>query len=115
MEILLYVAGVLLAIAATLTLIRIMRGPGPADRIVATDVLIATVACLLAVEAALHRHAYTIPIILVLSLLAFVGTVSMSRFVAGRSKVVGTGPAGTGPAIAEPAVTDDPDEGSDSP
>ncbi|GAA1416865.1 monovalent cation/H+ antiporter complex subunit F [Agrococcus citreus] len=92
MEVVLIIAGVMLAIAAALTLLRIIRGPGPADRVVATDVLIAVVGGSLAVEAAMNHHPYTIPVILVLSLLAFAGTVSIARFIAGREGVVGSGP-----------------------
>lgn len=92
MEVVLILAGLMLAVAAALTLIRIMRGPGPADRVVATDVLIAAVAGALVVEAAINRHSYTIPVVLVLSLLAFAGTVAVARFVAAREGVVGSGP-----------------------
>jgi multicomponent Na+:H+ antiporter subunit F len=95
MEAVLVIAGLMLVVAAALTLVRIVRGPGPSDRVVATDVLITTVAGGLAVEAAINEHHHTIPVILVVSLLAFAGTVSMARFVAGREGVVGTGP-GTG-------------------
>lgn len=92
MEIVLVIAGLMLAAAAALTLIRIVRGPNPSDRVVATDVLIAIVAGTLAVEAAINHHAYTIPVILILSLLAFAGTVSVARFIAGREGVVGEKP-----------------------
>lgn len=92
MEIVLAIAGVMLVAAAALTVVRIVRGPGPSDRVVATDVLITTVAGGLAVEAAINHQPFTIPVILVLSLLAFAGTVSMARFVAGREGVVGTAP-----------------------
>lgn len=92
MEVVLAIAGVMLVAAAALTLVRIVRGPGPSDRVVATDVLITTVAGGLAVEAAINHQPFTIPVILVLSLLAFAGTVSMARFVAGRERVVGTAP-----------------------
>jgi multicomponent Na+:H+ antiporter subunit F len=92
MEIVLIVAGLMLAVASALTLIRIVRGPGPADRVVATDVLIAVIAGSLVVEAAINRHSYTIPVVLVLSLLAFAGTVAVARFVAAREGVVGSGP-----------------------
>lgn len=88
MEIVLVIAGLMLSAAAVLTLVRIVRGPNPSDRVVATDVLIATVAGALAVEAAINHHAYTIPVILVLSLLAFAGTVSVARFIAGRQGVL---------------------------
>lgn len=92
MEAVLIIAGLMLTGAAALTLIRIVRGPGPADRVVATDVLIAVVAGSLVVEAAINRHTYTIPVVLVLSLLAFAGTVAVARFVAAREGVVGSGP-----------------------
>jgi multicomponent Na+:H+ antiporter subunit F len=92
MEIVLILAGLMLAVASALTLIRIVRGPGPADRVVATDVLIAVIAGSLVVEAAINRHSYTIPVVLVLSLLAFAGTVAVARFVAAREGVVGSGP-----------------------
>jgi multicomponent Na+:H+ antiporter subunit F len=96
MEIVLIVAGLMLAVASALTLIRIVRGPGPADRVVATDVLIAVIAGSLVVEAAINRHSYTIPVVLVLSLLAFAGTVAVARFVAAREGVVGSGPDDVG-------------------
>ncbi len=92
MEAVLAVAGVMLVIAAALTLVRIVRGPGPADRVVATDVLITTVAGALVVAAAIAHDRSTLVVIVVLSLLAFAGTVSMARFVAGRQRVVGPGP-----------------------
>jgi len=99
MEVVLAIAGVMLVVSAALALVRIVRGPGPSDRVVATDVLITTVAGGLAVEAAINHQPFTIPVILVLSMLAFAGTVSMARFVAGRENVVGPAPArepGTG-------------------
>ncbi|WP_347756654.1 monovalent cation/H+ antiporter complex subunit F [Agrococcus sp. ProA11] len=105
MPIVLMIAGVMLAVAATLSLVRIVRGPGPADRVVATDVLITTVAGALAVQAAITDESDTIVVILVLSLLAFSATVSMARFVAGRGGVVGNGPARGG---ADPSEGDAP-------
>ena len=57
MQLVLIAAGVMLAAAAALTLVRIVRGPAPSDRVVATDVLIAIVAGSLAVEAAMRAYA----------------------------------------------------------
>ncbi|SFS15279.1 multicomponent Na+:H+ antiporter subunit F [Agrococcus baldri] len=109
MDVVLVIAGVMLVVAASLTLIRIVRGPGPADRVVATDVLITTVAGSLTVAAAINHDGSTLAVIVVLSLLAFAGTVSMARFVAGRGGVVGPGPA---EAAASPGPVDgDPTEG----
>lgn len=88
MTLVLTIAGVLLAGSAVLATIRIIRGPSPVDRVVATDVLIAIVVGALAIEAAVSRHSYTVPVMLALALLAFAGTVAMARFVAGRPGVV---------------------------
>lgn len=84
----LVVAGLLLAIAAVMAIIRLVRGPSPIDRVLATDVLIAVVVGVLAIEAAVSQHSYTVPVMLVLSLVAFAGTVAMARFVAGRAGAV---------------------------
>lgn len=109
MDVILAIAGVMLVVAASLTLIRIVRGPGPADRVVATDVLITTVAGSLTVAAAINHDRSTLAVILVLSLLAFAGTVSMARFVAGRAGVVGPDPDAPVPGtVADSAPTATP-------
>lgn len=75
---------VLLATSAVLTLLRISRGPTSLDRVVGTDVLVAVVIAALALEAIINRHSTTLPVMLVLSLLGFAGSVSVARFVAER-------------------------------
>lgn len=95
MDAVLTIAGVMLVVAASLTLVRIVRGPGPADRVVATDVLITTVTGSLAVVAAVNHDSASLVVMVVLSLLAFAGTVSMARFVAGRHRVLGAEPTAT--------------------
>ena len=110
MDAVLVIAGTMLVVAAALTLIRIVRGPGPADRVVATDVLITTVAGSLAVLAQQRTRS----VLLVLSLLAFAGTVSMARFVAGRQGVVGPGPRAV-TKVSDPAEGDSPDPGKPGP
>ncbi|MFV2016952.1 MULTISPECIES: monovalent cation/H+ antiporter complex subunit F [unclassified Micromonospora] len=79
------VVGVLLGTAALLAVGRIIRGPSLLDRVVATEVLIAILVGGIAAEAAVNRHATTLPVLVVLSLLGFVGSVSIVRFVAARS------------------------------
>jgi multicomponent Na+:H+ antiporter subunit F len=76
----------MLAVAAVLTVARMSRGPSSLDRVVAADVLIAVVIAALALEAILNDHATTLPVMLVLSLLGFAGSVSIARFVADRDK-----------------------------
>jgi multicomponent Na+:H+ antiporter subunit F len=77
---------VVLGVAATLTLVRMARGPSTLDRIVAADVIIAVVIAGLAMEASLNHHATTLPIMVVLSMLGFAGSLSMARFVADRDQ-----------------------------
>ena len=79
------VAGIglgLLTCAALLLVVRITVGPTMLDRVVALDVLIAVLIAGLGIEAAATRHATTLPILLVLAMLGFVGSVSVARFTA---------------------------------
>ncbi|GHJ08133.1 MULTISPECIES: monovalent cation/H+ antiporter complex subunit F [Micromonospora] len=75
---------VLLAVAGALTLTRIVRGPSVLDRAVATDVLLAIVVAAVATEAAYSRDATALPILVVLAILGFVGSVSVARFATRR-------------------------------
>ncbi len=81
-EIAFYAIGGVLFGAAMLVVVRIIRGPSVLDRVVATDVLVSIVVCALGVEAALARHSTTLPILISLSLVGFVGSVAVARFVA---------------------------------
>ncbi|MEV0154718.1 monovalent cation/H+ antiporter complex subunit F [Micromonospora sp. NPDC050686] len=75
----------LLAVAGALTLTRIIRGPSILDRAVATDVLLAVVVAAIATEAAYTRDATALPVLVVLAVLGFVGSVSVARFAARRN------------------------------
>lgn len=79
---------VLLGVAALLTLVRMSKGPSTLDRVIAADVMIAVVIAALASEAVMHKHATTLPVILVLALLGFAGSLSIARFVSDRDKAV---------------------------
>ena len=74
------VVSALLFAAVSLVLVRIVRGPTTLDRIVAVDVLLAIVVCAVAAEAAYTRDATSLPILVVLSILGFIGSVSVARF-----------------------------------
>lgn len=71
---------VLLSVTAFLALTRLYRGPSLVDRVIAADVLLATMVGAVGAEAAVTRHATTLPVLVVLSLLGFVGSVSLVRF-----------------------------------
>ena len=68
---------------ALLTLVRLARGPSLLDRVVATDVLLVIISAGLAVYAALQRDPTVVPVLVVVSLLAFVGSVSVARYIGG--------------------------------
>jgi multicomponent Na+:H+ antiporter subunit F len=70
----------LISVTALLALARVYRGPSLLDRVVAADLLLSTMLAAVAVEAAINRHATTLPVLVVLSLLGFVGSVSLVRF-----------------------------------
>ena len=83
MTVVFVLAYTLLGGGALLALVRLARGPSLLDRVVASDVLLVIVASGLAVHAALMRDPTLVPVLVVVSLLAFVGSVSVARYVGG--------------------------------
>jgi multicomponent Na+:H+ antiporter subunit F len=81
------VAMAMLGVAAICCVVRMTLGPTLLDRAVALDVFVAIGICALAVEAALNRHTTTLPVLLVLTLLGFVGSVSVARFTKGSDDI----------------------------
>lgn len=77
----------LLGVAGTLLIARATMGPTMLDRTVALDVLIAVLICGVGIEAARDEHTFTLPILLVLTLLGFVGSVSVARFTRGSDDI----------------------------
>jgi multicomponent Na+:H+ antiporter subunit F len=68
---------------ALLALVRLARGPSLLDRVVATDTLLVIISAGLAVHAALVQDPTLVPVLVVVALLAFVGSVSVARYVGG--------------------------------
>jgi len=73
-----------LGLAALLVLVRLVRGPSVPDRIVALDVLVQLVVAGIAVAAAVTRDGIYLSVLVAVSLLGFVGTVSVGRFIERR-------------------------------
>jgi multicomponent Na+:H+ antiporter subunit F len=73
----------LLGTGALLALVRLGVGPSLLDRVVATDTLLVIIAAGLAVHAGLQRDPTVVPVLVVVSLLAFVGSVSVARYIGG--------------------------------
>ena len=78
MSAVLLLCGAMLTVAAVLLLGRIAAGPTMLDRIIALDVLVAVLICVIGVEAAVNRHTTTLPMLVALALLGFVGSVSVA-------------------------------------
>lgn len=87
MTVVLLVCVVMLAVAAICAVVRMTVGPTILDRAVAFDVFVAIGVCAVAVEAAVNKHTWTVPVLLVLTLLGFVGSVSIARFTRGSDDI----------------------------
>lgn len=74
------IAGVMLLIAAVVTMYRVLAGPGTLDRLVGIDTLVAVAMCGLAVWSSYSRDTTLVPAIVVLSLVGFLGSASVARF-----------------------------------
>jgi multicomponent Na+:H+ antiporter subunit F len=83
----LFLGAAMLTVAVALLLVRITRGPTMLDRVIGFDVLVAATICVIGLEAAVNQHAKTLPALVALSLLGFVGSVSVARFTHGSADV----------------------------
>ncbi len=86
MNLLMLVIFVVFALAALLTLWRIVIGPSILDRAVASDVLLTLVMCLLGAEMAINHHTRTLPVLLIIAAVGVFGSISIARFVARRDQ-----------------------------
>lgn len=73
-----------LGAAGLLGTVRLVRGPSALDRLVALDVLVALIICVLAVTAALTSDSAGVPVVVATSLVGFLGSTTVARFL-GRS------------------------------
>ncbi len=71
---------VLLAVGGALALIRAERGPSMLDRTVALDIIVTVLVAAVALYGSVDRRTDVVPILVVLSLVGFVGSVTISRF-----------------------------------
>jgi multicomponent Na+:H+ antiporter subunit F len=70
--------------ATVLPLVRALRGPTLADRIVAVDLVLLLLTGAVAVEAGRSGDATYVPLLIVTTLIAFAGTVLVARFIEWR-------------------------------
>ena len=79
-----YVAGGILAVAVLLALFRAVRGPSILDRVLALDVVLAVVGAALVLNMVAGRHLDNLVLLVVISLIGFIGSVTVARFVTDR-------------------------------
>ena len=73
----------MLAAGAALSLVRVALGPSLLDRVIGTDTLLAITAAGLGVYVALSRDGTAVPVLVVVALLGFVGSVAVARYIGG--------------------------------
>lgn len=78
------IAFVGIAVSGLLCLVRLLRGPSLADRIVALDALLVIIVSGIAVDAARTGDGTYLDVLVVAALLGFVGTVNVARFIESR-------------------------------
>jgi len=78
------VVSVMLAVAAAGAIFRIIRGPSILDRVLAADVLLAIVGGALILDMVVYRNFDFLALVIAISLIGFIGSVTVARFVTDR-------------------------------
>lgn len=91
------VAIVLFGAAAVIAAVKIIRGPGILNRMIGTDVLLATLLCGLGAYIVGTGHLELLPVLLCIAAFSFIGSVAVSRYV---TRNVTVSEYGTSEAIA---------------
>jgi multicomponent Na+:H+ antiporter subunit F len=78
-SVVLAVSAALLAVAAALVLVRLLRGPSLHDRLVAIDTLVVILACGIAVESIRRGSVTDLVLLVVIALVGFLSTLTALR------------------------------------
>ena len=73
-----------LCVALSLSLFRMFKGPSPVDRVLSLDLASVIVAGMITVLSAWHDREEFLDVVLVLTIIAFLGTVMFARYIEGR-------------------------------
>lgn len=84
MQIVFIVVGIMFSVAALLSAYRIVRGPTILDRMIASDMLMTTLVCVVGVTMVYNDDTTLLPIMLVLAMIGFLAAVAVSRYVSRR-------------------------------
>lgn len=82
MIVVVWVCGILVTVGAVLAIVRAEKGPSMLDRTVALDIVVTAMIVAVAVYGAVERRTDVVPVLVVLSLVGFVGSVTIARFAA---------------------------------
>lgn len=100
--IILLVCTAMVAVGIGFAFVRLERGPGMLNRLVAMDVITAAVIAILATISAVSERWDLIPVMVVLALIGFIGSVAVARFaVADRGEADETGAAPSSPLFVD--------------
>ena len=84
MTVVAWIAGGMLVVAAVLTAIHVARSRNLPDRAIGVDMLVALVLNGLTVSLAVTKDELVVALVLIIGLLGFLGTVTISRFIERR-------------------------------
>ncbi len=84
MTVVITVVSVILALAAAGAIFRIVRGPSLLDRVLAIDVLLAIFGGALALDMVIGGNLDNLVLLVAISVIGFIGSVTVSRFVTDR-------------------------------
>ena len=84
MQLVLVITAVTLSLAAAGAIVRIAVGPSLLDRVLAADVLLAILGAALCIDMAVNRHLNNLMLVVAVSVIGFIGSVTVARFVADR-------------------------------
>ena len=71
----------MVAVAAILTFIRLVKGPGLPDRVIAIDLIGVLMTCVLVISSGLTAEQAFLDVAMVVALISFIGTVAYARYI----------------------------------
>lgn len=84
MDIVLVIVVAILAIAAAVAVSRVVKGPSILDRVMGIDVLLAIVCAGIIADMAVRKHQDNLTLVVIISLVGFIGSVAVARYVIDR-------------------------------
>lgn len=80
MQVIFLICALVLCVSAALTIWRVLLGPSSLDRLISMDMMVSIIICGLCLWCVYVKKYYLVPTIITLSLLSFLGTVTVARY-----------------------------------